>query len=121
MRATHRAAVLACVAVLATGAAPAAIATAHRAGPHRAAGSHSAVAHRQVARLALARLVAGHAVAGRRVDAAALVTATVCFDGQCVHQRLRPDPVCDPSAGVCLGTALQAWRTRHYLVEVELA
>jgi hypothetical protein len=121
MRATHRVAVLTCVAVLASGAAPAAVATSHSAQPRRATGSHSAAAHRQVARLALLRLDAGGPVAGRRINPGALVTATVCFDGQCVHRRLRPDPTCDPSAGVCIGTALQAWRRNHYLVEVELA
>ena len=115
MRATHRAAVLACVAVLASGAAPAAVATAHSS--HR----HSADAHRHVARIALARLVAGGTVAGHHVDPQSLVRGSVCFDGVCVHRRVRADPVCDPSAGACIGTALQAWRHNHFLVEVELA
>src|SRR4051812_18176388 len=85
-------------AVVMTGATPVASA----ATPH--------AAHLKLARHALDRLVAGAAVAGRRVDVDQLVRATVCFDGVCAHRRVRPDPVCDPSAGVCIGTALQAWR-----------
>jgi hypothetical protein len=77
-------------------------------------------AHLKLARLALDRLVAGAAVAGRRVDVDSLVRATVCFDGACAHRRVRPDPVCDPSAGACIGTALQAWRRHSFTVEVEL-
>jgi len=50
-----------------------------------------------------------------------LVRATVCFDGACVHRRLRADPTCDPSAGVCLGTAERTWRRNHFTVTVELA
>jgi hypothetical protein len=110
MRATSRAAALAFVAVLATGAAPAGVASAHNGDPAR-----------NVARLALSRLIAGGAVAGRRVDVDHLVRATVCFDGACVHRRVRPDPVCDPTEGACIGTALRAWRRNHFAVEVELA
>jgi hypothetical protein len=78
-------------------------------------------AHLKLAERALDRLLAGGPVAGHRVDVGHLVRATVCFDGACAHRRVRPDPVCDPSAGACIGTALQAWRRHSFTVEVELA
>lgn len=41
-----------------------------------------------------------------------------CYRGVCAHDRLRPDPVCAPTASVCLGTALRAVRvTRRLTVE----
>ena len=85
------------------------------------ASSHSHSAHRQVARAALARLLAGHTYDGIRLDTRHLVTATVCFHGACATRRLRAEPTCDPQAGVCLGTALRAWRPNKVTtIEVEL-
>jgi hypothetical protein len=118
MRAVHRVAVLACAAALAGGAVPAADAMMHTTA---STVTRTPASHQQVARLALDRLVAGGAVAGQRVDVAHLVRATVCFDGACVHRRLRASPTCDPSAGVCLGTAERAWKHNHFTVVVELA
>ena len=85
-------------------------------------GGHSGLSHAQVARQALVRLLAGHAYDGVRLDVGHLVTATVCFHGSCATKRLRPEPTCDPSAGVCIGTALRAWRPNHVTtIEAELA
>jgi hypothetical protein len=112
MSALRRAlALIACAAVLSSAAAPAAAS-----GPRQ-----SRHAHAHVARAALDRLLAGHAYDGIRLDVAHVVRATVCFHGACATKRLRPDPVCDPAAGVCLGTALRAWRPNKVTtIEVEL-
>jgi hypothetical protein len=118
MRATYRVAVLVCAAALAGGAVPAADAMIHTSASAPAA--PSSATHQRVARIALDRLLAGRPVAGERVDVAHLVRATVCFDGACVHRRLRPNPACDPSAGACIGTAERAWRRNHFTVVVEL-
>jgi hypothetical protein len=103
---------LACAAVVSSAAGPA-VAASH--------GNHARVSHVHVARLALDRLLAGHAYAGVRLDPASVVTATVCFHGACATKRLRAEPTCDPTAGVCIGTALRAWRPNPVTtIEVEL-
>src|SRR3954454_1158921 len=85
------------------------------------ASSHSHQAHQQVARAALGRLLAGGSYHGGRFDVSHVVTATVCFHGACATHRVRAEPVCDPHAGVCLGTALRAWRpNKGTTIEVEL-
>ena len=102
MSALRRAlALLACAAAVSSAAGPAAAAAHH---------AHARLSHQQVARAALTRLLAGHPYDGVRLDAAHVVTATVCFHGSCATKRVRAEPTCDPSAGVCLGTALRAWR-----------
>ena len=102
-------ALLACAAALGSSAVPA------------KAAANSRQAHRHVATAAVARLVAGHAYAGIRVDPGSLVRVTVCFHGACSTRRVRPEPTCVPAAGVCLGTALRAFRpNRHTTIEVEL-
>ena len=113
MSALRRAlALLACAAAVSSAAGPAA-AAAH--------GGHSRQAHQHVARAALNRLLAGHSYDGIRLDRAHVVTATVCFHGACATKRLRAEPTCNPSAGVCIGTALRAWRpNRVTTIEVEL-
>lgn len=118
MRAIHRVAVLACAAALAGGSVPAADAMMH---PSASKATSTPPSNQQVAQRALDRLLAGDAVAGQRVDVSHLVRAAVCFDGACVHRRLRAAPSCDPSAGVCLGTAERAWRNQRFTVVVELA
>jgi hypothetical protein len=86
-----------------------------------AASSHSRHAHKQVARAAVLRLLAGHFYDGIHLDVSHVVTATVCFHGACATRRLRAEPTCDPQAGVCLGTALRAWRPNKVTtIEVEL-
>ena len=108
-------ALLACAVALSSAAGPA-VASASG-GP----GGHSRLSHEQVARTALNRLLAGHTYDGIRLDVAHVVTARVCFHGACAAKRLRPEPTCDPEAGVCIGTALRAWRpTRMTTIEVEL-
>src|SRR3954467_1882034 len=85
------------------------------------ASSHSHNAHKQVARAALTRLLAGHTYDGIRFDVSSVVTATVCFHGACATRRVRAEPTCDPQAGVCIGTALRAWRPNKVTtIEVEL-
>src|SRR3954468_17828374 len=114
MSALRRAfALLGCALVLTAAAAPLpAVASAH---------SHSQQAHKQVARAGLTRLLAGHTYDGIRLDVAHVVTATLCFHGACATRRLRAEPTCDPHAGVCLGTALRAWRPNKVTtIEVEL-
>lgn len=113
MSALRRAlALLACAAAVSSAAGPAA-AAAHD--------GHARQSHQQVARAALSRLLAGHSYDGIRIDASHVVTATVCFHGACARKRLRAEPTCDPSAAVCLGTALRAWRpNRVTTIEVEL-
>ena len=106
-------ALLACGVALSSAAGPA-VASA-------SSGGHSHLSHAQVARGALNRLLAGHTYDGIRLDVAHVVTATVCFHGACATKRLRPEPQCDPSAGVCIGTALRAWRpNRVTTIEAEL-
>ena len=108
-------ALLACAAALASSAAPAS------AGP-ASAGARSRQAHRQVAHAALTRLLAGHSYDGLRLSARDVVRLTVCFHGECVSRQVKAEPTCDPSAGVCLGTALRAWRLNRFtIVEAELA
>jgi hypothetical protein len=76
---------------------------------------------RYVARTALSRLLAGQTYDGIRLDVSHVVTATVCFHKACATRRLKPEPTCDPEAGVCIGTALRAWRpNRVTTIEVEL-
>src|SRR3954470_16210867 len=97
-------ALLGCALAVSAAAAPVpAIASAH-------SHSHSRQAHKQVARAALAHLLAGRAYDGIRLDVSHAVTARLCFHGACATRRLRPEPTCDPHAGVCIGTALRAWR-----------
>jgi hypothetical protein len=106
-------ALLACAVALSSAAGPA-VASA-------SSGGHSHLSHAQVARAALNRLLAGHTYDGIRLDVAHVVTATVCFHGACATKRLQPEPQCDPSAGVCIGTALRAWRPNHVTtIEAEL-
>ena len=101
-----------CAIALSTAAAPV---------PADAAAARSHHAHQQVARAALGRLLAGHTYDGIRLDVSHVVTATVCFHDACASRRLQPEPTCDPSAGVCIGTALRAWRpNRVTTIEVEL-
>ena len=100
-----------------------AVAVSTAAGPAVAAGrdGHAALSHQQVARTALNRLLAGKTYDGVRLDASHVVTATVCFHGACATKRLHAEPTCDPSAGVCLGTALRAWHPEPATtIEVEL-
>ena len=113
MSALRRAlALLACAVAVTTAAGPA-VAASHR--------SHARLSHQQVARAALNRLLAGHTYDGIRIDAGHVVTATVCFHGACATKHVRAEPTCDPSAGVCIGTALRAWRpNRVTTIEVEL-
>lgn len=112
-------ALLACAAALSSAAGPAAAS----ARPHGQARhvSHASQSHAQVARAALDRLLAGQTYDGIRLDAAQVVTATVCFHGACATKQVRPEPTCDPSAGVCIGTALRAWRPNRFTtIQVEL-
>lgn len=39
-----------------------------------------------------------------------LVSADVCVRSACVHQEYGAEPVCNPAAGACIGTALVARR-----------
>jgi hypothetical protein len=112
MSALRRAlALLACAVALSAAAAPL----------PAAASSHSHAAHKHVARAALARLLAGHSYEGIHFNVSHVVTATVCFHGACATHRLRAEPTCNPHAGVCLGTALRAWRpNKATTIEVEL-
>jgi hypothetical protein len=105
-------ALIACALVVSSAAGPAAAAGHH---------SHARLSHAQVARAAVMRLLAGHSYAGVHLDPAHVVTATVCFHGACATKRLHPEPTCDPSAGVCIGTALRAWRpNKATTIEAEL-
>ena len=113
MSALRRALALVACAVAMSSAAGPAVAASH--------GNHARLSHAQVARAALNRLLAGHTYAGIRIDAAHVVSATVCFHGACATKQVRAEPTCDPAAGVCIGTALRAWRpNRVTTIEVEL-
>jgi hypothetical protein len=46
------------------------------------------------------------------------VTVRACDHGVCAKHRFAPDPVCDPNAGVCLGTALRAIHLRNGLTVI---
>lgn len=43
------------------------------------------------------------------------VKVRACYRDVCARDRLRADPVCDPEASVCLGTALRAVKVTRRL------
>jgi hypothetical protein len=66
--------------------------------------------------LAAVKLFKNNGFANVGLPARRAVWVKACYRGVCAHDRLRPDPVCDTSSGVCVGTALRAVRITSRLV-----
>ena len=83
--------------------------------PAQAAGTTYASKHAKAVAAVQTFKLNGFADIGLPVKDAVKVKA--CFRDVCAHDRLKPEPVCDPEAQVCLGTALRAVKvTRHLKV-----
>ena len=67
--------------------------------------------------LAALRLFENNGYAALGLPARRAVWAKACYRDVCARDRLRPEPVCDPTV-VCLGTALRAVRVTTRLVVV---
>jgi hypothetical protein len=66
--------------------------------------------------LAAVKLFKQNGLADVGLPATRALWVRACYVGVCAHDRLRPDPVCDPEAAVCLGPALRAVRVSSRLI-----
>ena len=99
---------------LATAAATAAVSSALAVVP--AGVAHADFATKYTHALAAVRLFEKNGYAGIGLPARHAVWVKACYRDVCARDRLRPEPVCDPTAGACIGTALRAVRVTRRLV-----